>query len=361
MVHTISQVTTAVTGFFWFLLGLVGLTLGLHLASRLLYVPGAAKIFGHTPWLPSDWREPLEEGEAVEVPTADGTRLRGTYLRTMAPERHGVVACCHEFNGDRWNMLPYADGLRRRGFDIFLFDFRNHGASDRTPGYEPTPWVTTYEVADVHAVVDYLAARDDASRHGIGLFGVGKGATVALCVADDPRVQALVVDGACPTERIQIHSLRMILARSMPWSGWLFRVPEIVLEPLARWVRLIAGWRRHCRFVSVHQAVRRVRLPVLMIHGQCDPHVAVDLVFDLRDAMPSPAKLWIVAGAKHNGSIRAAPDEYHDHVVQFFQEHLATELVCDPAHQPVPARHTENGSAATTATRPGQVSVAQGL
>lgn len=329
------------TGFFWFLLGLIGLTLGLHLAARLFYVPGAAKIFGHTPWLPSDWREPLEEGEAVEVPTADGTRLRGTYLKTTAAQRRGVVVCCHEFNGDRWNMLPYADGLRRRGFDLFLFDFRNHGASDRTAGYEPTPWVTTYEVADIRAVIDYLVMREDAPSQGVGLFGVGRGSMVALCAAEDARVKALVVDGAYPTERIQIHSLRMILARSMPWSGWLFRVPEIALEPLARWVRLIVGWRRHCRFVSVQQAARRVRLPVLMIHGQCDPHVAVDLVFDLRDAMPVPARLWIVAGAKHTGSIRVAPEEYHQRVYQFFEEHLATDRLCDPAHTPVPARHAD--------------------
>jgi len=330
-----------VTGFFWFLFGLVGLTLGLHLASRLLYVPAAAKMFGQTPWLPSGWREPLEEGERVEVTAVDGIRLRGSYLKTTAPQRLGVVACCHEFNGDRWNMFPYADGLRRRGFDVFLFDFRNHGASDRIAGYEPTPWVTTYEVNDVRAVIDYLASREDASRQGVGLFGVGKGATVALCVADDPRVRALVVDGACPIERIQIHSLRMILARSMPWSGWLFRLPEILWEPLARWVRLIVGWRRHCRFVSVQQAVRRVRLPVLMIHGQCDPHVAIDLVFDLRDAMPTPAKLWVVAGAKHNGAIHVAAEEYHQRVLEFFREHLATDLVCDPAHPSLPARHTD--------------------
>lgn len=348
------------TGFFWFLLGLIGLTFGLHLAARLFYMPGAAKIFGQTPWLPSGWREPLEEGEAVAVTTADGARLCGTYLKTTASERLGVVAGCHEFNGDRWNMLPYADGLRRRGFDIFLFDFRNHGASERTPGYEPTPWVTTYEVTDLCAVIDYLALREDAPRQGLGLFGVGRGATVALCVAEDPRVKALIVDGAYPTERIQIHSLRMILARSMPWSGWLFRLPEIALEPLARWVRLIVGWHRHCRFVSVQQAARRVRLPVLMIHGQCDPHMAVDLVFDLRDAMPAPAKLWVVAGAKHNGSIRVAPDEYQRRVVEFFQEHLAADLVCDPAHQPVPARHADSISSANPSLH-GQMPVAQGL
>jgi pimeloyl-ACP methyl ester carboxylesterase len=316
-----------VTAFFWFLLGLIGLTLGLHLAAKLVYLPATAKIFGQTPWLPSGWREPLEEGQAVELTTADGTHLQGTYLNAVSGQRQGVIACCHEFNGDRWNMLPYANDLRQRGFDIFAFDFRNHGNSDRMPGYEPTPWVTSYEVSDVHAALDYLASRGDAPRQGIGLFGVGRGATAALCAAADPRVAAVAVDGACPTERMQIVALRDFLANSLPWSGWIDRVPDLVFEPLARWARLIIGYRRHCRFVSVLGGARRVTKPTLMIHGQCDPHVPVDLVYSLRDALAGWLDLWVVPCANHNGAIHVAPAEYHERVARFFLEHLAPEAV----------------------------------
>jgi len=326
-----------VTGFLWFLLGLVGLTLGLHLVARLLFVQAAAKIFGQAPWLPSGWREPPDEGEGVLLTTADGRRLRGTYLAARSGPRRGAIACCHEFNGDRWNMLRYAEGLRRRGFDTLLFDFGNHGASDPVPGYDPAPWVTTYETADVRAAVDYLATRDVK----IGLFGVGRGATAALCAAGDPRVRAVALEGAFPTERLQVHTLREMLAGSIPWCGWLYRLPEAFLAPLAQWVRLVVGWRRHCRFVRVGQSARRVHAPVLMIHGQCDPCVPIDLVCGLRDAIAGPTQLWVVPCAKHDDAVRVAPEEYAQRVAQFFADHLAPEPVPEPvpslANSPSPA------------------------
>ena len=64
---------------------------------------------------------------------------------------------CHELGGDRWGAGGYAGELRNSGFDIFTFDFRNHGLSDSLPGYQPMPWLTEYEMADVQAAVDYVA------------------------------------------------------------------------------------------------------------------------------------------------------------------------------------------------------------
>ena len=315
------------TGLFWLLLGLTGLTLALHAIARLLYVPVGARMFGQIPWLPSQWREPLAEGEPVRLTAAGGTRLEGTYLPTTAVQRHGVIACCHEFNGDRWNSLPYAESLRGRGFDLLLFDFRNHGGSDRTPGYEPTPWVTSYETADVRAVVDYLVSRPDALPQGVGLFGLSKGGTAALAAAaDDPRVQAVVVEGVCPTERMQAYCCQTFLADHCRFAECLLRLPELLLRPLGAWVRLVVGWRRHCRFVNVEQAARRVAQPVLLIHGDADPHVPVEVVRSLQEAMGPRTSLWVVPRAKHTGASTAAGDEYHERIAWFFTEHLAPKV-----------------------------------
>ena len=43
--------------------------------------------------------------------------------------RAGVLVFCHEYLSDRWSFRPYADHLRDLGFDLFTFDFRNHGES----------------------------------------------------------------------------------------------------------------------------------------------------------------------------------------------------------------------------------------
>ena len=330
------------TGFFWFLLGLTGLTLTLHVVARLLYVSVGARMFGQVPWLPSQWREPLCEGETVHLAAADGTRLEGTYLPTTAPQRHGTVACCHELNGDRWNTIPFVAGLRRRGFDVFCFDFRNHGNSDRTPGYEPTPWVTTYETADVRAVIDYLASRPDARGQGIGLFGLSKGGTAALAAAaDDPRVRAVVVDGVCPTERLQVHWTRELLADHGPVVARLLGLTDLLVRPLGAWARLVVGWRRNCRFVNVEQAARQASAPVLMIHGGADSHVPVELARELKQVMPPQTSLWIVPWAKHAGAVEIAGEEYHERIARFFLEHLASKTERYAAAEPVPVRRVE--------------------
>lgn len=304
------------TGFWWFLLGLIGLTLGLHLAARLWYLPAAGRIFSQTPWLPSGWCAPRSDGQPVLFTTADGRRLRGTLLPAAPGQRRGAIACCHEFNADRWNTVSCADALCQHGFDVLLFDFCNHGASDRVVGYDPTPWVTSYEVADVRAAVEYLAGRADAPHGGIGLFGVGRGATAALCAAEHPCVKALVLDSLSPND-------------------------------LPRWARVVIGWRRRCTFVNVQQAARCVRQPLLMIHGQCDPHVPAERVEGLCGALLAPARLWIVPGAKHNGAVRVAPEAYCRRVAEFFMEHLTSREL--PETAPPPPETTPEPDAACSA------------
>jgi pimeloyl-ACP methyl ester carboxylesterase len=248
-----------------------------------------------------------------------------------------VIAYCHELNGDRWNVLPYVDGLRRAGFDVFTFDFRNHGGSDRVPGYEPTPWVTTHEVADVRGVVEYLQARSGAGARGVGLLGVGKGAAAALCAAaEEPRVRALVVDGICSVEEFQVPTHRLLRKPSPRFLRWLVRLLDVPVDLAAAWGRLVVGWWRGCRFVCVEQAARRVRQPLLVIHGECDSEVPIEVAEQLLDCMAADVEFWSVPRARHNGAIDVAPAEYQERVSQFFREHLADKPVAEAA--PAPAR-----------------------
>lgn len=309
----------------WFLLGLVALVALAQIVGWLVYVPVVARLIGETPWLPAEWREPLGEGEDIELFTDDGVRLSGTYLGTTGARRKGVVAFCHELNGDRWASIPYTEDLRRRGYDIFTFDFRNHGASQRTPAYEPMPWVTEYDVSDVRAVIDYLCDRPDAEPGGIGLLGVSKGGTVALCAtAADPRVRTLVLDGACPTERMQLHYLRRFSKIFARFSWLITRLPDPALRTTCALARGVVGRRRHCRFVGVDRSARRIRQPVLMIHGRRDGHIPLEVIRALRDSMPCRPKLWVTPRAKHNESITLERLEYHWRIGRFFDRHLAT-------------------------------------
>ena len=291
-----------------------------------VYVPLVIRVFSETPFLLADSSQPVEGGEECEFRTADGLTLRGTYFTSPASPRLGVVVFCHELTSDRWSALRYLNDLRERGFDIFAFDFRNHGASDRQPGYGPMPWVTRFEQNDLRAALDYLAGRPDADPRGVGVLGISRGGTAALCAAaDDPRIACVVTDGAFPLEEMQLHYMRRYMQIYLHFSWLLAKLPDHTLGTFCRWARLIVGWRRGCKFLHVTQMTRRLRKPVLMIHGERDTYVPVEVVQELRASLGRKPRLWVVEGAKHNRSIDVASALYRRRIARFFQVHLAGE------------------------------------
>ncbi len=338
---------TVVTIVIWLIVAPIGLILFGHILVWLLYVPAVARAFGETMFLPAQRHRSLEDGEDVTFTTRDGVRLEGTYLATGAGRRKGVIVFCHELNGNRWTTVPYTKDLRRRGFDIFTFDFRNHGSSENLADYQPMPWVTTSDLADMQAALDYLCTRGDADPRGIGVMGLSRGGTAALCAAaENPHVRAVVVDGACPTERMQIYYLRRFM-RSFISRPWMFSwLPDLSLRATNAWARLLVQRQRNCRFVSVDQAAKRVRQPVMLIHGQRDSYVPVDVVRALRKGMPVRTRLWVIPKARHNGAISIATTAYHQRVARFFHQHLAP--VAEQYGRPAASRSSAAASGSVT-------------
>lgn len=317
------------SGLYWVLLGLVALTLLLHVVAWLVRFPLASRLLGDLPWLPAHCGGPIGGGEDVEFVAVDGVRLQGTYLPTTRSRRRGVVIFCHELNGDRWSALAAGAELRRRGFDLFTFDFRNHGSSQRVVGYEPAPWVTRHELSDVCAAIDYLSSRPDADPRGVGLVGFGRGATAAVCAAArQRRVRAVVADGLLPLERIQSVRLRRRLRR---WLGPAHRlVPQLAFEWLAAAARAAACWQAATPMLSVDRAVRRLRCPALLVCGGQDPHVPPEAIEQLRLQTAGLTGVWLVPEAGHVRAISARPAVYARRVARFFVRHLATAI--EPAH-----------------------------
>ncbi len=291
----------------------------------LVYVPPMARGFVQTSWLVAPRSQRLRGGEPCRFTTRDGVELCGVYLRTTASPRMGVVVFCHELTSDRHSAGPYIENLRRRGFDILTFDFRNHGTSDELAGYEPLPWLTRYELSDMQAAIDYACSRPDADPRGVGLMGVSRGGTAALAAAAvDDRVLAVATDGAFAFHTIQIHYMRRYMQIYTAWAHWFARLPDALLKPLCVWSQWVIGYRRGCRFVPVESLARKIRQPVLMIHGEDDPYIPLDTAVRLQAQLGGRSRLWVVPKARHNSAIRTAPGAYQRHLVRFFLKHLSS-------------------------------------
>lgn len=297
----------------------------LYLYIRWKYMGYLLRIFQEKPLFVVPRGEPFKGAEDVTFTSDDGLALRGCYVRTTAPVRKGVILFGPEFGSNRWACRPYCQTLVDSGYDVFAYEPRCQGDSERDPHYEPLQWVTDRDVADMRAALRYLIARPDADPKGVGLFGISKGGGTGFIVAaGSPEVRCVVTDGAYGTHTtmvpylkrwIGIYSDRKVLQRILP--TWFYGLVGMVgARKVAR--------NRGVTYPSVEKALSRLRRPLLMIHGGADTYIRPEMaqaLFERADARPK--ELWIVPGAKHNQAHVVCPAEYHARVVAFFDRHLA--------------------------------------
>jgi len=308
----------------------------LYLYIRWKYMGHLLRIFQEKPLFVIPRGQRIDEAEDVAFRAADGLTLRGCYLRTPAPRRRGVILFGLEFGSNRWSCRTYCAKLIEAGYDIFAFEPRCQGDSDKDPHYEPLQWVTDRDVADMRAAIHYLTGRPDADPRGIGLFGISKGGgTGFVAAASCPAVRCIVTDGAYGTHTtmvpylkrwIQIYSDRKLLQRVLP--TWFYGIVGMVgAKKVAR--------NRGVSYPSVEKALSRLNRPLLMIHGGADTYIRPEMAQALFErANASPKELWIVPKAKHNQAHTVNEAEYHAKLVAFFDRHLAGEVRPDA----IPAR-----------------------
>jgi fermentation-respiration switch protein FrsA (DUF1100 family) len=264
---------------------------------------------------------PVEADETVEFRSTDGYTLSGSYFRSRTGLQSGVIVYCHEYLSDRWSFRPYIDELRDIGFDIFSFDFRNHGSSATEEGYTPIQWATDRELRDLRGALAYLRSRPDRDPAGLALFGVSRGGTTALlATAVEPDVWGVVTDGAFPTSGTMLPYI-------LRWAE-LYVKSAFIRHAVPMWVYRLLAWsgRRRtertmgCRFPSVERAAARISpRPWLLIHGQADTYISPQVALGLFDLAGEPKEAWLVTGAKHNRCLERDPGRYAGRIRDFFE------------------------------------------
>jgi pimeloyl-ACP methyl ester carboxylesterase len=287
------------------------------------YCPVISRIFEERPVLLPLRLTPADPGESVSFRTGDGLELAGSYFKARTPERAGVLVYCHEFLSDRWSFAPYLDGLRDRGFDVFSFDFRNHGESPSDDSYEPIQYASDREVRDLKGALAYLRTRADRDPAGFGLFGVSRGGAAALLVASaEADVWGVATDGAFPTRgTMTTYIIRWaeIYVRCKPF---LAIVPRFIYSFLGDVARKQSQRRLNCVFPSVERAVARLApRPWLQIHGRRDAYIGVDIAQALFACAREPKEQWLVADAKHNRCREVAPEAYARRLAAFVERY----------------------------------------
>ncbi|MEJ2211962.1 MAG: alpha/beta hydrolase, partial [Anaerolineae bacterium] len=235
------------------------------------------------------WRDPADDFiyyRDVTLTTVDGVHLAAWFVPALAngaPERHPTVLLCHGLQDRKETMLNLVPWLHRAGYNVMLFDFRGHGASDKRP-----TTIGRLERLDVEAALDWLEA--EGVGGSVGGLGMSLGAAALVnAAAEDPRLDALVLDSLFAN-----------------WNDTDF----------ARGYRLPPAWLVP-NVPNPVDIIPNVHAPIFIIQGTADILVNVDHARRLYAAANEPKELWI-NDSGHAWSAWTYPELYQEKVLAFF-------------------------------------------
>ena len=265
---------------------------GCLLDQRYVYFP--------SPWEPGDWAAraelPLED---VWLRTSDDVRLHGWWIPAGTTEtsastsaRGGtpldaaatapVLLWCHGNAGNIISRLEHLALLHRAGLSSFIFDYRGYGQS----GGRPSEAGLT---RDAKAAYEWLTIERRVPPSRLVLFGQSLGAAVAGALAVERPATGLILE----TPFSSIKDMVRVYYGPLP----LERLLEARYDLVGR--------------------LPRLRMPLLVIHGDEDEIVPLALGRKVYEAAPQPKEFYQLAGGGHNDLFVVGAAVYGRRIAEF--------------------------------------------
>lgn len=236
--------------------------------------------------LPAPSDEGLSAGERVSLQTADGVTLHGWYLPPAdgAPRPAPGLLWFYGNMETVAALAPVLDAWKPAELGLLVLDYRGYGESEG----EATE---SGLYLDGEAAWDFLASHPEVDRTRIAIYGRSLGSVVALYLATERPVRAVVLDSPFSS------------ARDMARQHYWFLPPGLV----------------RLRFPNVERAAH-LTVPLLVVHGAEDRIAPV--VMGRAVAAAGRGRLVELAGAGHNDTYDVGGATYRDTMAAFLREAL---------------------------------------
>ena len=221
-------------------------------------------------WNPADYGIPAGAVEEHRIPTPDGETLHAWYCRAPSPKASGVF--CH---GNRANLTLSAGiipHLLEAGLSILFFDYRGFGQSTGRPTVRGV-------LADGVTAARFHDTLRPPHLPSL-LYGFSLGGAIAAQVIRRHPFDALILQST-------FTSLSDIARVLHP------RVP----------LHLLAG-----RLFDTLRVIRKLDVPLLVLHGSDDEVAPCAMGHALHDACPAEKRIHRVEGGTHNDLYERNPE-----------------------------------------------------
>lgn len=238
--------------------------------------------------------------DEVSIKTEEGYSLYGRFYDFGFDD---TVVIVHGWSYNLFGGIKYMNIFKEKGFNIMMYDHRNHGRSEGTRttfGYK--------EKHDLVKVIDYVQER---TKGLIGTHGESMGAaTVLMHAAIDDRIDFVIAD--CPFASVHKEF------RYRVWQD--NKVPGITFLWLSSLLNFIRGGGLFGKIAPI-KIINDIDAPVLFIHGEGDtfiPPIHSKLMYDerVKDKM-----LYLVPNAEHADAIQEDPIQYKEKVHSFLDKY----------------------------------------
>lgn len=213
-------------------------------------------------WDPADYGIDPALVDEHWIPTKDGEKLHAWYCRAPQPKASGIF--CH---GNRANLTLSADiipHLHRAGLSILFFDYRGFGKSSGRP-------TVAGVLSDAHTAARFHDTLRPQHLPSI-LYGFSLGGAVAAQVIRRHPFDGLILQSTFTS----LTDLTRVLYPRAP-------------------MHLLAG-----RLFDTLSVIRKLEVPLLVLHGTQDEVAPCAMGHALHDACPGVKRIQPVEGGLHN-------------------------------------------------------------
>jgi fermentation-respiration switch protein FrsA (DUF1100 family) len=219
------------------------------------------------------------EYEEVWFTAQDGVRLHGWWV----PKEGAPVLLW--FHGNAGNISHRLENIELLadlvGVTVFIFDYREYGKSEGRISREGT-------YLDAAAAYRYVAETRKIPGPDIVLFGRSLGTALATDLAVKNPCRALILESAYTNSQ---EMARLYAPFLFDWR------PSVPYDNLGK--------------------IGQIQVPLLVIHGENDEIIPVDMGRRVFAAAPDPKELYIIPQAHHNDTYLAAGPAYFQRLRAF--------------------------------------------
>jgi len=217
-----------------------------------------------------------DTNDIIKLISEDGTRLSAIYLSN--PKAKYTILYAHGNASDLGTIQSNLEKLKKIGFSVFAYDYRGYGTSEGKPSEK-----NAYK--DIDTAYNYLTQKLNILPQRIVAYGRSVGGGSAIDIAARKSIAGLI------TESTFISAFRV-------------KVPLTIL-PFDRFPNL--------------EKIKRVKCPVLIMHGKRDDIVPFYHSQTLFEQAPPPKLFLWVEQANHNDFTDVAGERYVKILKEFIE------------------------------------------